>query len=102
MDLLEDTTATMDHGYFVDLFVRSSNATAIAMYEKVRQAPGGSPNQWVPLRRLLLNNAAWTIIIPATAAASAVLLYSQLLSEHILFLLAVWVHHLPSSLRLLQ
>lgn len=35
MQLLEDITVKMHNGYFVDLFVRKSNASAIAMYGKV-------------------------------------------------------------------
>ncbi|KAK9806271.1 hypothetical protein WJX72_007971 [[Myrmecia] bisecta] len=34
MKILEDTTEKMHSGYFVDLFVRVSNATAINMYKK--------------------------------------------------------------------
>eukprot|EP00891_Asterochloris_glomerata_P006904 jgi/Astpho2/6904/Aster-07901 len=33
MQILEDTTAKMHDGYFVDLFVRASNANAINMYK---------------------------------------------------------------------
>lgn len=36
MGLLEDVTHTMHAGYFVDLFVRVSNAVAINMYTKAR------------------------------------------------------------------
>ena len=36
MQILEDTTAKMHDGYFVDLFVRASNANAINMYKNVR------------------------------------------------------------------
>lgn len=34
MDLFEDTCETTHNAYFVDLFVRKSNALAIGMYEK--------------------------------------------------------------------
>mmetsp|Transcript_28724 Transcript_28724/g.39692 ORF Transcript_28724/g.39692 Transcript_28724/m.39692 type:complete len:175 (+) Transcript_28724:257-781(+) len=34
MDLLEEVTDATHHGYFVDLFVRVSNAVAIGMYTK--------------------------------------------------------------------
>lgn len=34
MGLLEEVTETVKNGYFVDLFVRVSNAVAIGMYEK--------------------------------------------------------------------
>ena len=37
MGLLEDVTHTMHAGYFVDLFVRVSNAVAINMYLKARR-----------------------------------------------------------------
>jgi N-terminal acetyltransferase B complex catalytic subunit len=33
MDCLEDVTHSVHNGYFVDLFVRASNKTAIRMYE---------------------------------------------------------------------
>ena len=36
MDLLEDVTHRLHDGYFVDLFVRQSNANAIGMYRKAR------------------------------------------------------------------
>lgn len=36
MDCLEDITTRMHDGYYVDLFVRASNKTAIQMYTKVR------------------------------------------------------------------
>ena len=35
MDCLEDITTRIHDGYFVDLFVRSTNKTAIGMYTKV-------------------------------------------------------------------
>ena len=35
MDCLEDITTRMHDGYYVDLFVRASNKTAIQMYTKV-------------------------------------------------------------------
>ena len=35
MDILEEVTESVHRGYFVDLFVRVSNAAAIAMYHKV-------------------------------------------------------------------
>jgi len=35
MNVLEDITTRMHDGYFVDLFVRASNKTAIQMYTKV-------------------------------------------------------------------
>ncbi len=35
MKLLEDISASVYQGYFVDLFVRPSNATAVGMYEKL-------------------------------------------------------------------
>ncbi len=35
MDDLEDITETVHKAYFVDLFVRVSNASAIRMYNKV-------------------------------------------------------------------
>jgi N-terminal acetyltransferase B complex catalytic subunit len=35
MQLLEDITIKRHDGYFVDLFVRVTNAAAITMYEKV-------------------------------------------------------------------
>merc|ERR1712127_151246 len=34
MDLLEEVTDKMHRGFFVDLFVRVSNAVAIGMYKK--------------------------------------------------------------------
>ena len=37
MDDLEDITEKVHKAYFVDLFVRVSNASAIRMYNKVRQ-----------------------------------------------------------------
>lgn len=40
MNCLEDITTRMHDGYFVDLFVRASNKTAIQMYTKVRAASG--------------------------------------------------------------
>ena len=36
IDILEDVTENPHEGYFVDLFVRVSNAAAITMYKKVR------------------------------------------------------------------
>lgn len=36
MNCLEDITTRMHDGYYVDLFVRASNKTAIQMYTKVR------------------------------------------------------------------
>lgn len=38
MDCLEDITTRMHDGYYVDLFVRASNKTAVQMYTKVRKA----------------------------------------------------------------
>lgn len=35
MEKLEDVTANMHDGYFVDLFVRESNKTALSMYKKL-------------------------------------------------------------------
>ncbi len=35
MDLLEEVTEKVHDGYFVDLFVRVSNTSAITMYKKV-------------------------------------------------------------------
>ena len=35
MDLLEEVTEKVHDGYFVDLFVRVSNISAITMYKKV-------------------------------------------------------------------
>ena len=35
MERLEDVTEKIHDGYFVDLFVRASNAVAINMYTKV-------------------------------------------------------------------
>lgn len=35
MERLEDVTANMHDGYFVDLFVRESNKTALSMYKKL-------------------------------------------------------------------
>lgn len=35
MELLEEVTEKVHNGYFVDLFVRVSNTSAIAMYTKV-------------------------------------------------------------------
>ena len=35
IDILEDVTEAVHSAYFVDLFVRVSNAAAIAMYNKV-------------------------------------------------------------------
>ena len=42
MGLLEDITDKMHHGYFVDLFVRVSNAVAMNMYNKARSEERGS------------------------------------------------------------
>ena len=42
MDLLEEATHKLHNGYFVDLFVRQSNANAIGMYSKARR-PGRLP-----------------------------------------------------------
>ena len=39
MDILEEVTESVHRGYFVDLFVRASNAAAIAMYHKVGFQP---------------------------------------------------------------
>ena len=36
IDILEDVTEIMHNAYFVDLFVRASNAAAITMYNKVK------------------------------------------------------------------
>ena len=35
IDMLEDVTEAVHNAYFVDLFVRVSNAAAITMYNKV-------------------------------------------------------------------
>lgn len=37
MDLLEEVTEKVHDGYFVDLFVRVSNTSAITMYKKVQE-----------------------------------------------------------------
>lgn len=37
IDILEDVTEAVHNAYFVDLFVRVSNAAAITMYNKVCQ-----------------------------------------------------------------
>ena len=42
MDILEEVTESVHRGYFVDLFVRASNAAAIAMYHKVGYQPAPS------------------------------------------------------------
>lgn len=38
IDILEDVTEAVHNAFFVDLFVRVSNAAAITMYNKVRDA----------------------------------------------------------------
>jgi len=43
MDILEEVTETVHRGFFVDLFVRVSNAAAIAMYHKVAPGPTAQP-----------------------------------------------------------
>jgi hypothetical protein len=43
MDLLEEVTVKVHDGYFVDLFVRASNTSAISMYNKAR---GPSRGAW--------------------------------------------------------
>ena len=48
MGQLEDITERVHNGYFVDLFVRASNAVAINMYEKV-----GRSRQWQHPCRLM-------------------------------------------------
>lgn len=47
MDLLEEVTIKVHDGYFVDLFVRASNASAISMYNKARGPSRGAC--WLPL-----------------------------------------------------
>jgi ribosomal protein S18 acetylase RimI-like enzyme len=43
MDILEEVTEKLHNGYFVDLYVRQSNANAIGMYRKVGQPAPRSP-----------------------------------------------------------
>ena len=40
-NFMQDVTERVHNGYFVDLFVRKSNAVAISMYEKVNREQGG-------------------------------------------------------------
>ena len=42
IDILEDVTEAVHNAFFVDLFVRVSNAAAITMYNKVRETANGS------------------------------------------------------------
>ena len=49
MDLLEEATHKLHNGFFVDLFVRQSNANAIGMYHKASKACCMRTNAIMPL-----------------------------------------------------
>lgn len=70
MDLLEEVTQKVHDGFFVDLFVRQSNANAINMYKKVRPICLGLPilhsfmlMATLQALRLLKRDALWMCIV---------------------------------------